>query len=48
MKTSAVEELVANSVVSLVVSWLSWRLSTFTFTPVAFSYSGIIVFRRSP
>jgi hypothetical protein len=48
MKTSAEEELVANSVVSLVVSWLSCRLSTLTFTPLAFSYSGMYCFSRSP
>lgn len=48
MKTSTVEEFVANSVVSLVVSWLSWRLSTFTLTPEAASYSAITVFKRSP
>ena len=48
MKTSTEDELVANSVVSFVVSWLSWRLSTFTLMPVACSNSGMAALRISP
>ena len=48
MNTSTDEELVANSVVSLVVSWLSWRLSALTLIPVALSNSGMAALSSSP
>ena len=48
MNTSTEEELVANSVVSFVVSWLSCRLSALTLMPVAASNSGMAALSSSP
>lgn len=48
MNTSTDEDLVANSVVSLVESWLSCRLSALTLMPLCFSNSGIAALSSSP
>ncbi len=48
MNTSTEDELVANSVVSFAVSWLSCRLSALTLIPVALSNSGMAAFSSSP